>query len=342
MANGLLRWNSFARSPAAECGSLPFGIPGTILVTGNLVQDTVVYPADRIPDSGTQWVEHIEPYLGGNGASTSYAIGILGGRVRFKGMCGTDAAGNAIRGRLQSVGVLLDCLTVSDAYATAASVALVRTGGSRGFLHVPGASLVALGDFDSFTPPELAGCSHYHLANPFALRAFRPHTAKALACAKQAGLTTSMDTAWDSRGEWMQLVAPCLPHCDLLFANEDEIRLLTGFSDPEKAVAAFRDAGAKHVVVKLGAAGSITFAQGEPPVATPGFAIEAKDTTGAGDSFVGGFLAGMQRGGLDLAAVGRLANAAGALSATSFGATQGLRGYEETVEWANGLSRASK
>ncbi|BDC52303.1 sugar kinase [Bryobacterales bacterium F-183] len=315
---------------------MAFGIPGRILVTGNLVQDTVVYPADRIPDSGTQWVEHIEPYLGGNGASTSYAIGILGGHVRFKGMCGTDAAGGAIVARLRSVGVDLSALLVSDAYATAASVALVRTGGSRGFLHVPGSSLVALGDFAGFTSAELDGCTHYHLANPFALRAFRPHTAKALAGAKAAGLTTSMDTAWDSRGEWMQVVEPCLPHCDLLFANEDEIRMLTGHGEPGRAVQAFRDAGAKHVVVKLGAAGSVTFVQGQDePLATPGFAIAAKDTTGAGDSFCGGFLAGMQRG-LPLAEVARLANACGALSATSFGATQGLRDFAGTHEWISG------
>jgi len=317
-----------------------FGIAGTILITGNLMQDTVVYPADRIPDSGTQWVEHIEPYLGGNGASTSYAIGVLGGRVRFKGMCGSDAAGDAIRARLRSVGVDLDALVVSGSHATAASVALVRTGGSRGFLHVPGASLVALGDFEEFTRAELAGCSHYHLANPFALRAFRPHTAKALACAKAAGLTTSMDTAWDSRGEWMQVVEPCLPHCDLLFANEDEIGMLTGHRDPAAAVRVFRTAGARHVVVKLGAAGSLVFADGaEEPLATPGFAIAARDTTGAGDSFCGGFLAGMQRG-LALTEVARLANAVGALSATSFGATQGLLDYSGTLAWADGIARA--
>lgn len=316
-----------------ECSSLPlFAIPGTVLVTGNLVQDTVVYPADRIPDSGTQWVDHIEPYLGGNGASTSYAIGVLGGRVRFKGMCGSDGAGDAIRARLQSVGVDLSALHVSDEYATAASVALVRTGGSRGFLHVPGASLAALGDFERFTDAELAGCSHYHLANPFALRAFRPHTASALRAATEAGLTTSMDTAWDSRGEWMQVVEPCLPYCNLLYANEDEIRMLTGHSDPEKAVNAFRDAGATDVVVKLGAAGSISFFSSHSPLATPGFRIDAMDTTGAGDSFVGGHLAGLQRG-LDIEQAALLANAAGALSATSFGATQGLRDYDATLAW---------
>jgi ribokinase len=94
-------------------------------------------------------------------------------------------------------------------------------------------------------------------------------------------------------------------------------------------------------VVKLGAAGSISFFSTHPPLATPGFPIDAMDTTGAGDSFVGGHLAGLQRG-LDIEQAARLANAAGALSATSFGATQGLRDYNDTMEWIDGMRRATR
>lgn len=309
-------------------------ISGVILCTGNLVQDTIVYPADRIPDRGTQWVERIEQHMGGNCANSSYAIGILGGRVRSIAWIGDDGMGTQLRAKLESVGCDTSWLHVSRNFGTSASVALVRSDGSRGFLHQPGASREAFCDFEQFTPEQVEGCSHYHLANPFALPNFRPRNALALASAKQYGLTTSLDTAWDSKGEWMQILEPCLPLTDLLFANEDEIRMLTGHADPLQAVRSFRASGATTVVVKLGAEGSLTFPDGsEDPIVTPAFRVEhVVDTTGAGDCFAGGYLAGLQRG-LDAAGAARLASAAGAMNVTALGGVTGLRDYEQTVAW---------
>jgi sugar/nucleoside kinase (ribokinase family) len=309
-------------------------IPGTILCTGNLVQDTVVYPADRIPDRGTQWVERIEQHLGGNCASSSFAIGILGGRVRPIGCLGNDSFGALIRSKLESVGCDLRFLQTAPAgVSTSASVALVRSDGSRGFLHNPGASREAFRGFEGFNSDQVADCSHYHLANPFALPGFRALAPMALRSARNFGMTTSLDTAWDSKGEWMQVLEPCLPLIDVLFANEDEIRMLTGHAEPASAVQTFRNLGATHVVVKLGPNGSLTFVHGQPePVATPSFPVQVVDTTGAGDCFVGAFLAGLQRG-LDTAAAATLANAAGALNVTALGGVTGLRNYAETVAW---------
>ncbi len=308
-------------------------IPGIILCTGNLCQDTIVYPADRIPERGTQWVERLERHMGGNCASSSYAIGILGGRVRPILWIGDDAAGSEMRAKLESANCDTRFVRVAAESGTSASVALVRSDGLRGFLHYPGASREAFRDFAGFAGAEAEGCSHYHLANPFSLPDFRSKTAMALASAKSFGLTTSMDTAWDSKGDWMNVAGPCLPLTDLLFANEDEIRMLTGHAEPIDAVREFRSHGATNVVVKLGGKGSLTFQAGsEDPVATPAFAVEVVDTTGAGDCFVGAYLAGLQRG-LDVRQASRLANAAGGLNVTAFGGVTGLRGYDETLAW---------
>jgi sugar/nucleoside kinase (ribokinase family) len=64
-----------------------------------------------------------------------------------------------------------------------------------------------------------------------------------------------------------------------------------------------------------------------------GFTVEPVDTTGAGDCFTGGFLAGLYRGAT-LGEAARLGNACGALSASRIGSVSGLRGYQETIEWA--------
>jgi hypothetical protein len=52
-----------------------------------------------------------------------------------------------------------------------------------------------------FAPALTAGMSHYHLANPYGFVHLRRHAPENLRRARAAGLTTSLDTAWDSRGE---------------------------------------------------------------------------------------------------------------------------------------------
>ena len=301
-----------------------------ILVSGNVVLDMVVRPVDQVTWGITQWVESIEHHLGGNGGNTAAAIGTLGGHARLLGRIGRDANGEACRDRLTATGVDLSHLETGDR-PTATSIALVQTGGARTFLHLPGASLDVFAAGISFERPLLAGCGHYHLANLYALPNLRPLAAETLRAARAAGLTTSLDTAWDSRGEWMKLLEPCLPHLDVLFVNEDEARMLTGLADPADHAAAFN---VPLFVTKLGDRGCyVATREGAAQVA--GYAVEAVDTTGAGDCFVGGFLTAMARGMHPFEA-GQVANAVGALTVERMGSTTGLRSWDQTLAWMTG------
>ena len=162
--------------------------------------------------------------------------------------------------------------------------------------------------------------------------ALRPRAGDLVARARQAGMSVSIDTGWDARGEWLGVLGPCLPHADLLFVNEDEARELTGGRDPMEAARALKELGARTVVVKLGAEGCVVV-RDEDIIGSPGFKAAVVDTTGAGDCFAGGFLAAVQRG-LSYIEAARFANAVGALSVQKLGSTTGLLGYEETMEWA--------
>ena len=301
-----------------------------ILVSGNVVLDMVVRPVDQVTWGITQWVESIEHHLGGNGGNTAAAIGALGGSARLLGRIGRDANGEACRARLMATGVDLSDLEIEDT-PTATSIALVRSDGARTFLHLPGASLDVFAAGISFGPERIAGCGHYHLANLFALPHLRPLAADTLRVARAAGLTTSLDTAWDSRGEWMKLLEPCLPHLDVLFVNEDEARMLTGLDDPAKNAEAFR---VPLFVMKLGARGCYV-ATRDGAALVAGFAVKAIDTTGAGDCFAGAFLTGLARGMHPFEA-GQVANAVGALTVERMGSTTGLLSWAGTLEWMKG------
>ena len=304
-------------------------MPG-VLCTGNIVFDLLVHPVDQLAWGATTWVDTIGTSMGGNGANTCYALARVGVPVRLLSVVGDDNYGDEMMAGLRSVGV--DTRGVTRTWgASATTIALVKSDGNRLFLHKPGVCLYALPEPVEFSPSLIDGVSCYHLANPFALPAFRPHAAETLRRARAAGLTTSLDAAWDSQGRWFQDLGPCLPHVDLLFVNEEESRMLTGLPDPAEAARALNKAGARTVVVKLGARGCMVLADGQEFDAA-GFEIDVVDTTGAGDCFAGGFLAAIQRG-LPPKEAARFGNAVGALSVRRVGSVAGLLSWEETEGW---------
>ncbi len=296
---------------------------------GNAVLDIVVRPVDRFTFGTSCHVQDIELRLGGNGASTAFTLGRLGMPVRLLAPVGRDAFGEYLVNKLRSAPVNLDCLEYTAA-PTATSAVLVHPSGERALLHRPGAS--AEGFAGEFEPARwFAGASHLHLGTPFAVPRLRPRTGELLRLAREAGLTTSVDTQWDSAGRWMADLAPCLPFTGLLFANADEARMLTGNGDPAAAAARFFELGVQEVVLKLGKEGCALFTrQGERRF--PAYTVPVVDTTGAGDCFVGAFLAALGRGRPREEAA-RFANAVAALSIQQLGAVEGLLSWEETQRW---------
>jgi sugar/nucleoside kinase (ribokinase family) len=301
-----------------------------VLCAGNIVMDIVVRPVECLTWNTTRWVDSIEQHLGGNGASTAYALGVLGVPVRLLGTVGRDAFGDVLLARLTGAGVDVGAVVRSE-LPTPTTVSLVNAQGDRFLLHRAGASREAFAEPVEFPPDLIAGCSCFHLGNPFGLPLLRRHAAEVLRRAQAAGMTTAVDTGWDPSGRWMEDLAPSLPHTDLLFPNEDEARCLTSLEDVAAAARRLRELGARNVIVKLGAGGCGVFTP-EGSVRVAAFEVEPQDTTGAGDCFVGGFLAALERG-LGWEEAARFANAVAALSVQRLGATTNLRSYEETEAW---------
>jgi sugar/nucleoside kinase (ribokinase family) len=302
-------------------------IQGEIIVAGNLVEDILVRPVGKVEYGFTVWVDSIEEHLGGNGSNTSYTLATLGVAVRLRGAVGKDDFGRRVLERLKDAGVNVEEVHQSD-LPTASTVVLVAPDGSRSFLHAPGVSGEVFAQPGEFGP----GPGHFHLANIFSLPNMRRTGAATLERAVKAGWTTSLDTGHDTRGEWMAVLEPCLENIGLLFANEAEALRISGRPDARSAARVFLDRGVRMVIIKRGRNGCAVF-HGVAETWAQGFAIEPLDTTGAGDCFTGGFLAGLHRGGTFLDAA-RLGNACGALSASRVGSVSGLRGYADTLEWA--------
>ena len=243
----------------------------------------------------------------------------------FSGLVGNDAFGGYVLQALASAGV--DTSQIGRAQArTAATSVLVRADGARALLHRPGASREAFPRPIDFTPEIVAACGHFHLANPFGLPLLRAHAGETLRRARAAALTTSLDSGWDSLGEWLDVIGPCFPHLDYFFLNEDELRMMG-------TIPSFLERGVGAVILKRGAEGCEVHA-GNEAFHVPGCRVNVFDTTGAGDCFAGVFLAELQTGA-SLRQAARFANAAAALNVQSLGATTGLRPRAEVEAWMN-------
>jgi sugar/nucleoside kinase (ribokinase family) len=159
-----------------------------------------------------------------------------------------------------------------------------------------------------------------HISSYFLLEhSLGPGLAAMLAAARAAGATTSLDTNWDPAGKWGdgQLRAS-LAQTDVLLPNEREAVQIAGEPALPAAAGALTAAGPR-LAVKLGERG-VLCAEGQiwhrvelPPV-TP------VDTTGAGDCFDAGLIAGLLRG-LTLPDAATLGCAVGALSTRAPGGT---------------------
>jgi sugar/nucleoside kinase (ribokinase family) len=292
---------------------------GCVIVCGNIVFDILARPVEEVRWEATTVVEDVEQQLGGNAGSTSYTLAKLGIPVTIATLLGRDATAEVVLGHLRTAGVDLSLVQRVDA-PTSIAIALIRRNGQRALLYQLGA---ASEHFLPFTFPSDA--VHFHLAAVYRMRHLRRIAPELLRHAREAGLRTSLDTQWDTEGEWMKVLAPSLPYCDYTLLNEDEALHLTGHADPAEAARVLRDLGADNVIIKLGGRGC--WANGTE---IPGHKVAVVDTTGAGDCFAGGFVAAVQRG-MGVVDAARFANDVGALAVGKVGATAGVLDWDATL-----------
>ncbi|HXX12335.1 MAG TPA: sugar kinase [Burkholderiales bacterium] len=118
------------------------------------------------------------------------------------------------------------------------------------------------------------------------------------------------------------VITATIPAADYFLPSLDDVTALCGLEQPEAIVDWSHRAGAKRVVLKLGARGALASDGVRREWISP-HRVECVDATGAGDCFAGSLLARLALGDDFWSAV-RYANAAAALATTGFGAVAPL------------------
>lgn len=255
---------------------------------------------------------------GGSAANTCAVAAALGARVAYLGKVADDQLGTVFAHDLRATGVHFPSAPLRGAAPTARCLILVTPDGQRTMNTFLGAC-VSFGEADVDTglvaQAAVTYLEGYLFDPPAAQAAFRRAAAAAHAAGRQVALSLSDPFCVNRhRAALRELVAG---HVDILFANEAEITSLYEENSFEAA--------AEHVRrdVDLAAltrseAGSVIL-RGAEMVEVAAAPAEVVDTTGAGDAYAAGFLAGFTAG-RDLVACGRIASIAAAEVIGHYGA----------------------
>ena len=296
---------------------------------GILVADVVGKPVDAMPERGKlMLVDHLELHGGGCASSTGVGLAKIGIKTAVIGKVGNDGFGDYMISHLRRSGVDCSGVVIDDVAATSATMVLVHGDGERSFIHYIGANATLTEADVNFDVVKLSKI--LHVAGSFLMPGFDGEpTARVLKKAKQLGVTTSLDTAWDSRGNWMKLLEPCLQYLDYAVPSIEEARMVTGKYDPADVARVLMDKGVGTVALKMGDQGCYIKSK-DTELRIPIYRVDAIDALGAWDAFAAGFLAGLVNG-WDLERTGKFANATGAFCVTALGATTGIKD-QTTIE----------
>ncbi|MDU8924423.1 aminoimidazole riboside kinase [Pasteurellaceae bacterium LIM206] len=298
-----------------------------IWVTGDAV-------VDLIPDGEYHYLK----CAGGAPANVAVGVTRLGVPAGFIGRVGKDPIGEFMKQTLQKERVNTDHMILDPEHRTSTSVVGLDNGErSFTFMVNPSADqFLQVSDLPHFNAGEWLHCCSIALIN----NPSRETTFEAIRRIKAAKGFFSFDpnlreSLWNSPAEMKTVVMQAVALADVLKFSEEELTLLTETESLEKAfdkiTALYPE---KLIIVTMGKDGALYHLNGRKAT-VKGKTLQPVDTTGAGDAFVSGLLAGLSYHPNDwrqidvLEQIIRQANASGALACTAKGAMAALPNQAE-------------
>ena len=285
-----------------------------LVVLGSVNADHVLQVAS-FPRPGETLHGHSYSVIpGGKGANQAVAAARLGADIAFIASVGDDSFGHEMREAFAQEGMNVEAVMIEENMPT--GIAMIQ--------------VAATGENSICISAEANGClspnriePHHHLienADTLLMQLETPiETIEAAAkMAKEAGTHVVLNPApaRPLSDDLLQLI-------DMITPNETEAELLTGVkvedvTSAQKAADVLHAKGIKQVLITLGSQGVWISKDGKGKQ-VPGFRVDAKDTTAAGDTFNGALLTSLQEG-RDTEEAIRFAHAAAAISVTRMGA----------------------
>lgn len=289
-----------------------------ITVIGSLNMDLVTY-VKSIPKIGETVIGNkLVRNPGGKGANQADAIAKIGSKVVIIGCVGADDIGRCLIETLQKDSVDISHVRSLPGKTTGIALITVDENANNHIVLTPGANFLLSPEHIKESEQVIADSKIILLQLEIPLETVR-YTLKT---AKALGKTTILNPA-----PVLMIDDGLLSDVDLLIPNELELEQLRGYPIQNEAelIAASReiiDRGVKHVIVTIGEKGCI-YVNKNQYRKFPAYAVEAVDTTAAGDSFIAA-IAVMLNEGKQIEEAILFASAAASLTVTKMGAQNSL------------------
>jgi sugar/nucleoside kinase (ribokinase family) len=289
---------------------------------GILVKDTFCGPLPALPHPGELVaVDAITSRAGGCAANVAIDLLKQGLTVGLVGCLGTDAAGETLVKELQAAHVNCDQLVYTSKYPTSETVILLVAGEDRRYLHAFGAN-------QAFTVSHinrnwLAQLKVFYLGGLFAMPGIVvDELLPLLTFCREQKVITVVDVVLSTGSKRTADIEKLLPYIDWFLPNATEAAVLTGETDPLRALSVLRLWGGRGVVVTMGERGAIGLL-GDECWRCDAYPGQTLDPSGAGDAFASGLIVGIVNGwnfGRSL----MYASALGASATRAVGTTDGV------------------
>lgn len=280
-------------------------------------------------------VEPIDLLPGGDAANQAINLSRLGLSVALASKRGDDQFGRILAELMETRGRSIDLsgLVADAAGSTGVCAMLVRPDAKRHFCSSRGSLLTfGPGDLDLSLVDRARAVSVGGFMSLPALDG--EGTAALFRRAKASGAITVADTKQDLWGIGLRGISDTLTQTDYFFPSREEAAAVSGRDRPEEMARVFLDAGAARVGIKLGAEG-VYYKDAEQEFFMPAVDAPVVDTTGAGDTFMSAFIAGVLRGWDAREACG-FASAAAALCVQTVGPNSAIENFEQVMTYWKG------
>lgn len=282
----------------------------------NAVDHLIVVPHYPEFNSKIELLSHnVGP--GGQCATAMVTLARLGLRTRYIGKAGTDDEGRLLIRALESEGVDFSGLAVIEGADTQTAFIIIdETSGERTIIwHRDERLLIAADEVDreAVTSGRVLHLDGHNVEASIAAARY----------AQAAGIPTVLDI--DNIYEGVEALLPLI---DFLISSSTFPGKITHESDLSAALRKLSEmTGSLFVAATLGASGVLAYFKGQY-IHSPAFAVDCRDTTGAGDAFHGGFIYGLLAG-FSIEKTLAFANAVAALKCRSVGAQTALPSLDE-------------
>lgn len=280
----------------------------------------------------------VGPFASGAPAIFIDAVARLGLSCGFIGSVGRDDFGKLIVNRLKEDAVDTTYIQSLDNHTTGVAFVTYYSDGTRRFIyHISQAASGRISEAQ-LDRDYLSGINYLHLmGSTLSINdSWRKLCYRAVEIVKNSGGKISFDP--NLRPELLpvekirEICQPILSSCEIILPSGEEVRMLTGIEDIDRACRRLLECGPEIVALKLGEEGSCIYTR-EDKLKVPSFPVNEVDPTGAGDCFDAAFIVGLLKG-WSIKRVANFANAVGALAVGKRGPMEGapyLREVEKMI-----------